>query len=105
MVKAKESKIVKISRKQARDMLWERGVLNWQLRPEQQEIYNLLREAKGGKFTLYAARRFGKSHICMLMAIEDCLRSKNWEIGFVAPTKVQIKRVYGPIMNTIFKTN
>ena len=94
----------KLSLKQIRDMSWGRGILTWQLRSEQKEIYNLLREAKGGKYTLYAARRFGKSHICMLMAIEDCLQNKNWEIGFVAPTKVQIKRVYGPIMSTIFKT-
>jgi hypothetical protein len=100
---AVKRKVIKISKNQARAELWRRGLLKWQLRPEQVQLYDDLRGAKGIKYCLYASRRFGKSHICMLMALEDCLRHKNWEIGFVAPTKVQIRRVYGPIMNTIFK--
>jgi hypothetical protein len=103
VAKRKNTKTVKISKNQARALLWRRGTLRWLLREEQTEIYDIIRSAEGLKYCLYMSRRWGKSHICMLMAIEDCLRHKNWEIGFVAPTKVQIKRVYGPIMNTIFK--
>ena len=100
----KKKEAIKLSKAQIKNILWERGEINWLLRPEQKEIYNELRNAKGGKFTFYASRRFGKSFICILMAIEDCLRNRNWEIGFVAPTKVQVRRVYGPIMEFIFRT-
>ena len=68
------AKTVKISKRQARDLLWERGNFRWLLRPEQQEIYDTIRSAKGSKYTLYCSRRFGKSFICALLAIEDCLR-------------------------------
>jgi hypothetical protein len=105
-VKVRVGKLVskKISRKQARDMLWARGNLRWLLRPEQQEIYDLLRSAEGLKYTLYISRRFGKSFICRLMAHEDGLRNKNWQVGFVAPTQKQLKRIFGPIDRKILAT-
>ena len=99
----KARKVIKISRRQAKEELWRRGRLEWILRPEQREIYTLLRKAVGLKYTLYCARRFGKSFICMLMAIEDCLRNQGWEIGFVAPTQMNLKRIYRPIMDTILR--
>jgi hypothetical protein len=97
-------KVVKLTKKQARDALWERGNLRWLLRPEQQEVYDSLRGATGVMYCLYCSRRYGKTFIATLMAIEDGLRNKEWELGIVAPTKVQVKRVYGPIMETILRT-
>jgi hypothetical protein len=73
------------------------------IRPEQEVIYDTVEAAKGIKFCLYISRRYGKSHVCMIKALEDGLKHKNWEIGFVAPYKEQLRRVYTPIMNTIFK--
>ncbi len=99
----KKPKTVKISVKQARDLLWERGNLRWLLRPDQQEIYDIMRAAKGSSFTLYCSRRWGKSFVATLIVFEDCLRNKGWELGLVAPTKIQVKRVYGPIMETLLK--
>jgi hypothetical protein len=36
------------------------------------------------------------------MAIEDCIRHKKWEIGFVAPTQIALARIYRPMDNIIF---
>lgn len=102
--RVKVAKVVRLSKKQARDALWERGNLRWLLRPEQQEIYDLIRNATGLKYTLYISRRYGKSFMCRLLAWEDALRHKNWQIGFVAPTQKQLKRIYGPIDKIILKT-
>lgn len=82
--------------------LWYRGEIRYKLREEQRDIYNLIRDAKGLKYTLYCARRFGKSFICYLMAIEDCLKQK-WEVGFLAPTQKMLHRIFGPIHKIIFQ--
>jgi hypothetical protein len=96
-------KTLKLKKSDIRLEAWHRGILSWKLRPEQREIYGILRGAKGLKFTMYCSRRWGKSFLCMLMASEDALRAKSWEIGFVAPTQKSLARVYKPIMDEIFK--
>lgn len=84
--------------------LWRRGNLFWLLRPEQQIIYNHLRGASGGKYTLYCSRRFGKTHICTLMSMEDALQGPSREVGFAAPKQKQIKRIIMPIMNKLLES-
>jgi len=99
----KKVNTISLTKTDARNALWRRGILEWKLRPEQRSIYKLLRDAKGLKYVLYCSRRFGKSFICRLMAWEDTIRHKNWQIGFVAPTQKQLKRIFGPIDKEIFR--
>jgi hypothetical protein len=101
---SKKPKVIKASREEIIKTLWYRGELSWMLRPEQREIYRIIREATGLKFTLYISRRYGKSFICRLVAWEDCLRHKNWQVGFVAPTHKQLARIFGPIDKIIWET-
>lgn len=93
---------MKISRSELIEEAWRRGQLSFKLRAEQREIYKRLRDALGLKYTLYCSRRWGKSFISRLMAIEDCLRHPKWEIGFVAPTQIALARIYRPMDNIIF---
>lgn len=92
----------KLPRSELVKIAWQRGELSYKLRPEQREIYKRLRAATGLKYTLYCSRRWGKSFISRLMAVEDCLRHKNWEIGFVAPTQKGLHRIYRPMDKIIF---
>lgn len=95
--------IVSYSKKKAAIAFWNRGSLSYKLRPEQKILYNKIRTAKGLKYTLYCSRRFGKSFVARIIAIEDCLRNPGWEIGFIAPTSLALNRIYGPMDDEIFK--
>ena len=95
--------MAKITKAQAIEALWRRGILKWKLRQEQQDIYDILKNSTGMKYVLYCSRRWGKSFICLLLAGEDALQGPRRHIGFVAPTQKQVKRIIFPIMDFIFK--
>lgn len=92
----------KILKSELIEEAWNRGLLSYKLRKEQRKIYKSLRDARGLKYALYCSRRWGKSFISRVMAIEDCLRHKKWEIGFVAPTQIALARIYKPMDSIIF---
>lgn len=68
--------------------LWRRGDLSWLLRPHQRRMYSDIRRHFDSERPLYAllvSRRFGKTTVLLLIAIEECLRHKNHIVRFVAP--------------------
>lgn len=94
---------IKVTRAQVIETLWARGELKWKLRPEQVEIYNIIRGWVGLKGTVYCTRRIGKSFICYLMANEDCHKHEKWEVGFLAPTQKMLHRIFRPIHNILYE--
>lgn len=86
---------------------YERGLLTYKVRPYQRVIYDALwgaiKNPDGLKYYLNCARRFGKSHIMTLIAIEYALRNPLSQIRFAAPTGKMLRKITYPIMRTILK--
>lgn len=71
---------------------WEAGKLRYKLHSGQKKIYDVVRHAKtgaGDDVINLAARRFGKSYISCVMAVEDCLRNPDCIVRIVGPELYQ----------------
>lgn len=83
--------------------LWRRGILYWKLRPLQLIVYKALRALPKSVREAVAliARRWGKSYLITLMAIEDCLQNDNVQVGISGPDLKQTKRIIIPLFKQI----
>jgi len=88
---------------EARDALWGVGILQWKLWPQQFSIYNSIRSLPRNvdEPVLLLARQYGKSHLGVLMAAEDCIRFPNSCILIVGPTYEQCRDIVVPRLEKI----
>lgn len=91
------------SRDLAKDTLWRRGELIWKLDQNQKGLYNLFYNSNHKIFTWLLARRSGKSHTLVVLALEQCLRHPNSIVKYAAPTKNQIKTILRPLFKKILE--
>lgn len=61
---------------QVKAVLWEHGELSWKLRPEQAELKAALEDPIVQLVVLNLSRRFGKTYMLVLYAIEQCRKKK-----------------------------
>lgn len=82
---------------------WRAGRLEWKLWPQQEPIYYGIRglDSPVEEIVVLCARQFGKSHLGVLMALEDCLRFPDRCILIVGPTLKQTRDIVTPRMNQI----
>ena len=63
----------------------------------------MINNPEGLKYYLNCARRFGKSTLMTLVAIEYALRNKNSQIRFAAPTAKMLRKITYPIIRMLLK--
>lgn len=92
-----------IDPREASQALWEAGVLGWKLWDQQLPIYDQVRElpTEVDEAVLLCARQFGKSHLGVLLAIEDCLRYADRCIIIMGPTIKQTREIVTPRLRRI----
>ena len=102
---------IAVTKESIQTELWLRGELSWILYPHQRPIYKRIREVLASEdpdmnsFVIDCARQFGKSFTEFLIAVEDCLRTPDWTVVFIAPLKSQVNEIInGKTYGTIFKT-
>ena len=93
----------KISKREAVRELWNRGVLRWKLHPGQQKMYDSVVEYDKEITVISCARRFGKSYLLCLLAIELCLKKKDAIVKYACPKQDMVKKIIKPIIQTILK--
>ena len=88
---------------------WFRGDLSYQLRPHGQlELYNFIKRTHAADpepelFVVESHRRFGKSYIWTLLAVERCL-SQPWQlVKYAAPTAVQCIKIVKPNLMRVLR--
>lgn len=87
-----------------RDFLWREGDLSYKLWPQQEPIYQGLRALKGvTEVVVLCARQFGKSHLGVILAIEDCLRYPEKCVLIMGPTLKQTNEIVAPRIREIIK--
>jgi hypothetical protein len=67
----------------------------------QQEIYNIIHSNKAREILIFCSRRFGKSFLGVIVALEAILSEPGKRAGILAPTEEQAKEIVLPIMQLI----
>lgn len=84
---------------------WERGQLSYKLYKYQRQLYTDLWSAITNpeciKFVLNVSRRWGKSTIMCLIALEYAQRNPNSQIRFAAPTAKALRKITMPIFKML----
>lgn len=85
---------------------WKRGLLEWKLKPHQKQLYTNVWNAINGssrRHVLNCSRRFGKSFVLCLIAIEFAIRKPKSQIRIAAPTQKQLEKILHPHFATILE--
>lgn len=83
------------------DELWRRGELSFKLHKGQKDLYDLYHTSKIKKQVWLMARRFGKSHSLVVLALEQCLKHPNSIVKIASPTKDQVEKNLRPLFRDI----
>lgn len=99
------AKILKMPQpeKQITDELWKRGNLTWKLHSSQLIVYKALRALPVSvrEAVVLIARRWGKSYLGIIMALEDCLLGSGKQVFIVGPSLKQTRRIITPLIREI----
>jgi len=97
---------VSLSRKDALHNAWSLGLLEYKLssRPLQVELYRLIRtawSAGAAMYTLVCHRRYGKTWIELILALEECIRAPQTQVVYLTSTKEQATVIAVPLMEKL----
>jgi hypothetical protein len=96
---------MKLTKQNLREIAWSRGDLKYKLYRYQHILYDTLYKAlndpKCLKYALNCSRRWGKSTVLSLIAIETALRTPNSQVRFAAPTAKALKKITHPIFRML----
>lgn len=90
-----------ISPKEAKAMLWSKGILSWKLDETQKELYDAYVNETSKIITWLASRRLGKSFALCVIAVETCLKKPNSIVKFVSPEQKQVRTNIVPLIREI----
>lgn len=88
---------------QQKHYAWRRGRLDWKLHKAQDVIYKLVRNLPQDQreALLFCSRRFGKSFLGVILALEDCLQHPGKQVAIIGPTLKQTTRIVTPLLKAI----
>lgn len=81
---------------------WSIGELAYKLTPTQRETHAKIRRWQRKQtdrvFALDSSRRWGKSALCLVLAVEDAMRNPGWRIVYCAPEYKMVTKLLLPLM-------
>ena len=85
---------------QARQILWQQGQLSFLLHQGQLEIKNHLESLDPSvrEFIVLCSRRFGKSYLGIVLAIEKCLQNPKSRVAIIGPSYVHTQKIILPLL-------
>lgn len=93
----------KISKEQAKELLWQQGILTWKLQPVQKELYQSYKDCKEKVIVWNASRRLGKSYCLSVLALETCLRQKNALVKYCCAKQKDARNIIRPLILEIIE--
>lgn len=91
----------KISRNEAIEALWRKGILHWKLDINQKEMHKMCQENPNKIIVIGSSRRLGKSFYLVTYALEYCIQHPNSIVKFIAPKIKDIKRIIAPLVREV----
>lgn len=96
-----------LTKSDAIQTLWRKGNIEWKLHSSQQDCLNKIKkiqlESESKKFVLNSSRRWGKSTLFALFAIQYALKNKGAQIKYATPTQIMSRRIVMPIMQKLLE--
>src|ERR1017187_5854210 len=91
-----------MTRQQALQEFYRRGILHWKCHPVQKEMYDLFQKApKNDVLVWLLARQSGKSYLLAILALETALREPHSIVKLLTDTKLHIKAIFDKIFQEI----
>lgn len=91
------------SPEEARKLLWRKGNLQFKLHSDQLKAYKQIKENPNKIIVINSSRRWGKSTLMCILAVEQCLQHPESIVKFLAPEAKQIRTILRPIMRDVLK--
>lgn len=92
-----------ISKREAVEALWRKGVLIWKLDSSQKQFYRIFKDTKAQKVVLNCSRQIGKSYTLCVIAVEQCISNPNTIVKYAAPTKGMVRKIIKPTLRKLFE--
>lgn len=96
------------TREQLLRLAWEMGQLEFLVKPYQLPIYRALWAAINDpsclKYVLDVSRRFGKTHVASIVAVEYAIRHAKAQVNYACVTDKAMQKILRGIMPIIFET-
>lgn len=90
--------------REARNLLWEQGILEWKLSITQKKMYDFYHGKTTREEVVFnCSRRLGKSYLLIIMALEQCLKHPKSIVKFLQPKVNMIRKNLRPIFTEILK--
>lgn len=83
------------------EQLWRMGEISWKLRGKQKDVYQTMMDDPTDISCILISRRFGKSFINCVMAVETCLKTDNAIVKYACPKQRMVTTIIKPIMRMI----
>lgn len=92
-----------MSQIQIKHELWRRGKLHWKLHKVQKIVYESIKSLPKDvrEAVVLISRRWGKSYLGVVMALEDCLKNTGKQVFIVGPSLKQTRRIITPLVREI----
>ena len=81
--------------------VWAKGSCGYLLHEGQLEVRRLFKECRERRFVLCCSRRYGKSFLACVLAIEHALQNTGASVRIAAPTAKMVRNIIEPHMRTI----
>lgn len=85
------------------DELWRHGELRWKLHADQLEVYEQIEASTEPRFVMEIARRWGKSFLLAVIAIETCLRFPGCRVVYGAPALNVLQDFILPVFELVIE--
>ena len=83
--------------------LFRMGELSWMLKGKQMEIYNYFINMEDDVGACMVSRRFGKSFVLLLIAIEICIQNPGCIVKYACPKQNMVNRILIPNIRKMFE--
>lgn len=82
---------------------WRQGLLRWKLHEDQREVYDAIHAADASRFVMEIARRWGKTFLLAVIAIETCIRFPKCRVVYGAPTLKHLQEFILPTFDAVIE--
>lgn len=93
--------LIKIAPETAKEELWRKAELIWKLKGKQKDIYRHFKYNDKDIVPVLISRRFGKSFVMCVLAIEACLKEPRAVVKYACPEKGMVADIINPIIEII----
>ena len=95
------SSVRRLSTEQLKHVAWRRGDLTYLLHQGQRDAKRAFNDSDGLVYVVCCSRRYGKSYLACVLALEAALRKPRAQVRYAAQTKDAVRKIVRPIIEQL----